>query len=339
MNQQGLESGKITKSRVIRHLIAWGIFASFVLLMILTESLEDGNEITNTYAKLLPFLGEMIFLIYSSWFLYDYFVPKRQLAKLLLGLAGLIVLVSLADHLIVPHQVLHVGRLPRMIASLMIFPVVLLVAFGIKWSYHGARQVFIIERLQMQQTESQLKLLKSQINPHFLFNTLNNIYSTNLDDHEKANEIILELADLLHYQLESNKKTKTSLDAEITSLENYIALEKIRVKDCEVSIEKRGDFSQAEIVPLLLLPFVENAFKYGTGIQKGEIAISYVLDDSKLFHFCCRNKIVQKNGRIHSGGIGLQNVKKRLDLMYKQQHQLELREENNQYLVDLKIQL
>ena len=142
-------------------------------------------------------------------------------------------------------------------ANIILFPFVVLVAFGLKLSYHGTKQLFVIERLKAEQTESELKLLKSQVNPHFLFNTLNNIYSTNLEDHEKANEIILELSDLLRYQLESYKTKFAPLDREINSMENYIDLEKIRVLDCVVQVSKEGNFVEAEIVPLLLLPFVQ----------------------------------------------------------------------------------
>jgi len=120
-------------------------------------------------------------------------------------------------------------------------------------------------------------------------------------------------------------------------LENYISLEKIRVKDCKVNVQKEGDFEKVRIVPLLLLPFVENAFKYGTGIEQGEIDLTFHLNDANVFNFYCQNKVVQKNGKIHSGGIGLENVKKRLALKYANDYNLDIVNENGYFTVQLEI--
>ncbi len=333
------EKPGINYPRIKRHLIAWGIFLGFLgSALVSTELLEKGHLSLENFHRPLIFLVELLILVYASFFAYDTFMPKRQYSKMFLSFALTILAIATLDHY-VNTTIIQIGIIKGFAANIVLLPFLLLIAFGIKWAYHGARQVFLIERLQAKQTESELKLLKSQVNPHFLFNTLNNIYSTNLDDHEKANDIILELADLLRYQLESSKTKFAALEDEIASLENYIALERIRVRDCKIKVEKQGDFSHAKLLPLLLLPFVENAFKYGTGIESGKINIRFEMSEDKLFHFSCRNKIVQKSGRIHSGGIGLQNVKKRLQLVYPEQHELQLKEEKGYYLADLKLKL
>lgn len=234
---------------------------------------------------------------------------------------------------------IQIGEFKGFFANVLSFPILLFIAFGIKLAYHNAKQLLVIDRLEANQTETELKLLKSQINPHFLFNTLNNIYATNLEDRDKANDILLGLADLLRYQLESGNKQKALLSNEIDSLENYITLEKVRVLDCEVHLEKKGDFDTIEIVPLLLLPFVENAFKYGTGIEPGKIDIRFELDEKAYFSFYCGNKIVQKKGKVHSSGIGLENVRKRLELMYQNKYELDIKNENNYFEIRLNIQL
>lgn len=328
-----------THPRFWRHFKAWTILIVFLLINIgISFQYNPDESLHHEMSKIFCFLLELILLIYSSFYAYNKFVPKQQYLYFFLSLLIIVPFFSYVDGYFNTTAV-QIGELKGFVANLLIFPVFLTIALGFKLAYHGARQLFVIQRLKNQQTESELQLLKSQINPHFLFNTLNNIYSTNLDDHEKANDIILELADLLRYQLESNKKPSATLADEIKSLENYVDLEKIRVKDCEVQIEKEGDFTSAQIVPLLLLPFVENAFKYGTGIEPGKIDIRFHLNEKRLFSFYCQNKIVLKKGKTHSGGIGLENVKKRLELKYQHQYQLDIDESNDVFTVELNIQL
>ena len=129
------------------------------------------------------------------------------------------------------------------------------------------------------------------------------------------------------------------LSEEINILENYISLEKIRVVDCQINVTKEGQFQKVKIVPLLLLPFVENAFKYGTGIEAGQIDLQFNLNESNVFTFYCRNKVVQKNGKVHSGGIGLENVKKRLALKYAGNYRLDLTDKDGFFTVELEINL
>lgn len=325
--------------RFWRHL---GVWAFFIVLMGINiyvsfrynpdSGMHDGLD------DLVFFLVEMVVLIYASFYAYNRLIPQQKFIPFALLILLITLGVAVVDDWLATSAV-QIGALTGFLANLVLFPFILLSAFGFKLAYHGVRQVFIIERLRARQTESELRLLRSQINPHFLFNTLNNIYSTNLEDHDKANDIILELADILRYQLESNKKPRTPLSDEINSLENYLSLERIRVRDCHVHLEKQGDFEAVEIVPLLLLPFIENAFKYGTGLEPGEIALRFELTEGHQFHFHCRNKIVRKKEPVHSGGIGLENVKKRLALAYPGRYRLQVQPSTHYFTVDLNITL
>lgn len=183
--------------------------------------------------------------------------------------------------------------------------------------------------------EAEMGLLKMQIQPHFLFNTLNNVYATNLQNPSQANEMILQLADLLRYQLEITKQEKITLQEEIRLTESYIALEEIRLHNCEVLVEKKGDFEAYSITPLLFLPLVENAFKYSTDIQKSRIHISFELQNNQLI-FLCHNTIGQKK-QVASNKMGLENVRKRLELLYPQQHELTLKEIDHNFILTLNI--
>jgi len=324
--------------RFWRHAIPWAVVSIFLYISIYIESVEEERVFEGANSLVIGVI-EIFVLVYSSFYVYNILYKKKnKKALFFVALVGIIIGVALVDHLFTT-RIVSLGAVKGFWANIILFPLLVTVAFGLKLSYHGTKQLFVIERLQAKQTESELKLLKSQVNPHFLFNTLNNIYSTNLQDHEKANEFILELSDLLRYQLESYKTKFTPLDREIKSIENYIDLEKIRVLDCKVEVSKQGNFENAEIVPLLLLPFVENAFKYGTGIEPGQIDIDIQLTDKRQFYFAIKNRIVQKKGKVHSGGIGLENVKKRLALMYPEKHKLVIKDDGQHFSVKLKMQL
>ncbi len=324
--------------RFWRHAGPWILVMGFVAISLLVESGASDNPMQ---IDAMAFFGilDIIVMIYASFYLYNTLYKKKGKKKLFFVLIAILIIgMSCIDGLI-NTRVIRLGAVEGFFANILFFPLIVFVAFGLKLGYHGARQLFVIEKLQAQQMESELKLLKSQVNPHFLFNTLNNIYSTNLEDHNKANEIILELSDLLRYQLESYKTKFTPLDKEIKSIENYIDLERIRVLDCTINITKEGNFEEVEILPLLLLPFVENAFKYGTGIEPGVIDVQMRLSEKKQFLFIIKNKIVQKKGKVHSGGIGLENVKKRLALMYTDKHELDIIEKDAHFTVNLTMQL
>jgi hypothetical protein len=334
--------------RFWRHAFMWlASLAFLIVIIVLSEAQADEVAIAELDSEegrnkaifvFSIFAIECLVLVYGSFYAYNVFYPKRKFRQLAVALIMIVVVMATVDHFI--HSLtIKLGETDGFLANLVVYPIILFVAFGFKLGWHGLNQLIIIEKLKTKQVESELDLLKSQINPHFLFNTLNNIYSTNLHDHEKANEIILELSDLLRYQLESNKKDKVLLEEEIKSLDNYIELEKIRVRSCEVNVRKSGDLSQAKILPLLLIPFVENAFKYGTGIEKGLIDISYTMIGKSEFQFQCVNKIVTTNEKLHSGGIGLENVSKRLELMYPNKYSLDILKENGTFDVNLKIQL
>jgi hypothetical protein len=192
------------------------------------------------------------------------------------------------------------------------------------------------QEAQTKRVEAEMDLLKMQIHPHFLFNTLNNVYATNLQSPPKANEMILQLADLLRYQLEITKQERIALEEEITLTENYIALEKIRLAKSDVVIEKNGAFEDMRITPLLLLPLVENAFKYSHGTATPYIHIIF-LAVGKKFIFTCHNNIAPRPPKQRSYGMGLANVEKRLLLLYKNRHKLHIQKDEQQFMLTLEI--
>jgi len=190
---------------------------------------------------------------------------------------------------------------------------------------------------QLQLKEQELKFLKMQIHPHFLFNSLNTIYGFALKKSDDAPEMILKLSNLLDYILYQIEKPQVLLIDEINHLMDYVSLEKMRFHDTiEVTIEKNVHNENAQIAPMLLIPFVENSFKHGTIIDgKLKVVIKVETKDDNLFFEIVNSSITENDA---FKGIGLGNIEKRLDMLYPKSHTLENSQIENQFKVQLKIQ-
>jgi len=191
---------------------------------------------------------------------------------------------------------------------------------------------------QLQFKEQELHYLKKQIHPHFLFNTLNTIYGFALRQSKHTPEIILKLSNLLDYILYQVNKPMVSLHEEILHIREYIDLEKIRFQDrLKVLINSDRVSEQVQIAPMLLIPFVENAFKHGS-IVNGflQIAINIEIREEAL-RFNIKNTYVSEGESFENEGIGLENIKKRLALHYKDNYQLKIENQENWFTVELVI--
>lgn len=190
---------------------------------------------------------------------------------------------------------------------------------------------------QLELKEQELHYLKSQIHPHFLFNTLNTIYGMAIKQSEQTPELILRLSNLLDYILYQVSKPRVSLKEEVLHIEEYIELEKIRFKDTlKVSLRSDDIDDSIEIAPMLLIPFVENAFKHGTiveGYLKIDIRIN-IIGDELLFRIS--NTTDPQSEKV-KGGIGLENIRKRLDLHYQGNYELKHTLDKNIFNVEFKI--
>jgi two-component system LytT family sensor kinase len=195
------------------------------------------------------------------------------------------------------------------------------------------------KEMEKEKLSSELSFLKSQVNPHFLFNTLNNIYALAYKKSDSAPEAIAKLSQLMRYMLCETNDKRVSLDKEIEYLHNYIDLQRLRISDTvKISFDITGDTSGIDLEPMLLIPFVENAFTHGVSYREPSvISVSLKVDEEKHVCFTVENNIFTEQADIRdsSHGIGLQNVKKRLELLYPLTHQLRMNIENNKYVVIL----
>jgi len=197
-----------------------------------------------------------------------------------------------------------------------------------------------VDELRTATSQSELSFLKSQINPHFLFNMLNNANILVEEEPELASNILLKLDELLSYQLNDSLLDKVSLEADIRFLTNYLGLEKIRRDNFEYEIICEGSLDGVEVAPLLFIPFVENAVKHnGTDGGPSYVRLSFSLQGDKLA-FTCQNSIsAVPRPRKEKGGLGLTNIKRRLDLLFGSDFSLEQTKTNQVYTVNLQIKL
>ena len=193
------------------------------------------------------------------------------------------------------------------------------------------------QEIEKEKLATELSFLKSQINPHFLFNTLNNIYSMALVKSDSTADAVFKLSSIMRYILTETKHDKVALDKEITFIKNYIELQKVRLTN-KVSIEFNieGATENKQIAPLLLIAFIENAFKYGVSTKETSKLLFELKSTENNLYFTAQNDIVShENEHQDNTGIGLKNTKRRLELVYGEQHQLIVTEVNNQFIVKL----
>lgn len=205
-------------------------------------------------------------------------------------------------------------------------------------------KMLLQKELQLQQVENEklqteLTFLKDQVNPHFLFNALNNIYVQSRKRPKEASESILLLSDLLRYQLYDCAKEKVYLTNEIDYLKNYLELDKMRKSKAEINFKIHGSASSKMVQPFLFSPFIENAVKHGMSLEnESTISILFDITDTQI-HFQIENSKPNTPVQHKAGGIGLGNVKRRLNLLYPDKHSLTIKEESNFYRVDLKLEI
>ena len=224
-------------------------------------------------------------------------------------------------------------------AVLLIFSLSL--AYGLFERYRENEKTRMETEKEKIQTE--LNLLKRQVNPHFLFNSLNSIYALANRGSEKTTEAVLRLSDMLRYMIYDSEKSIVPINQEFEGLKSFIELQTLRLTDkTKLNVDIQDDPENFLIEPLLLLPVVENAFKYGTdNLNESDIDIKAVIKDGQLI-FSCGNTIISglRNPKLtESTGIGLKNVKRRLELLYKDNHEFNSEEKEGRYLVEMKIWL
>lgn len=326
--------------RIWWHIVFWIVWYFFYTFTYSFEGLEKTQFFHNFCLLPVRIAGTYV-LIY--WIIPKFLFTKKYLAFLILAILHAILfgfLISLVLFLIAGY---------RDAASLFLLrPVVLNYQIpATAAAIYLFKRMYLLQQhslnLEKEKLEAELKFLKSQIHPHFLFNTLNNLYALTLKKSDKAPEMVIQLSNLLEYTLYSGKESEVGLNEELKQIRGYIDLEKLRFGDrLNITTEIDGNVDGLNIAPLLLLPFVENSFKHGasTDLRSPFIDIKANVKDN-LLKFSISNSRgteVQKNEG-YKEGIGLKNVKRRLELLYPRKHTLEITQNNDVFNVNLTLEL
>lgn len=338
---------------ILLHVGYWVLY--FILIMVILGTLY-GSQPDVAEAKIENAFSIMFFfaLVPSAITFYGFYfcVFSNYLQKRKIGLAvlqGLIIAIcsALIGYVFLSNTVTDIDCTPddegtwlAMIAFMsfvaLISGVIALVMKGfIIWFI----EIKLKEELQQKNHEMELNLVKSQLDPHFLFNTLNNIDVLILKDPEKASNYLNGLSDIMRFMLFETKADQITLAKEIEYIEKYIELQKIRTSNPNfVNFTTQGNISNQSIAPLLFIPFIENAFKH-TNNKKLENAISIQIKvEDNTVSLLCTNKIDPKiNANAASNGLGNQLIEKRLNLLYPEKHELEIDSTNQTYSVHLTI--
>ncbi len=312
------------------------------------------------------FVLVLILELLSGWMLIDKYDTKLSFFMWGLGYAIIIMAVIWINHFVLIPFVLDKKR--YLLYAVLLMLSILFVSylrgyekdgwigiskffFFLLYTTGAGMAVFFLRRnarMQKQreekeklQREMELNYLKEQVNPHFLFNSLNSIYALSRQQSAETPEVVMQLSELMRYQLESARKDTVLLKEELEFIENYLLLEEKRLsKRCTIEFSIDGDVSGLRIAPMLLIPFVENAVKHGAQStnEQSTITVSALIKNSTL-RFQITNSKPQMSVASKRKGLGLENVQRRLKLLYPNSHKLEIDDAERSYTVHLSIDL
>jgi len=340
------------KFQLTRHLVFWVVGAGVIPILFYGLSVNDFNGPLKVTLCMLPV--EIIYAYGLLLWLLPKFLEKEKYAKFFLYLAIWMIfsqwLTTLVNHFILLPLLFDIRQVEFKWSffwsldwyKLMMTNAIAATAVFVKMFKNWYNELQQKMQAEKEKADTELQLLKAQINPHFLFNTLNNLYSLVYEKSDKAPSMLLRLSGLLSYVMYECKADKVPLQKEITVMKDYVLLEQERYGDrLEVSFSVNGDFSEAIITPLLFQPFIENAFKHGTSEQVGKVwmRIEFSLKGDQLFFGVVNSCEADHPEESHKGGIGINNVQKRLELLYPGRFQFHHGEEGDIYVVSLSINI
>ncbi len=318
-----------------------GVFFSY------NQELEDNSTIVSLLdSKKLAFFGNYMSaaMVINYYLLPEFYYKKRTWQFCLLVVLLIIVVILVDEHIL--EQIYYPDTrgtyFPGIPYTLLeTLPIIIIaVAFKLAWDYNKKEREF--ENLKALIKESQLQVLKNQINPHFLFNNLNNLYAHAIANSPQTPGIILELSSVLRYNLYECKEDYVPLSKEIKHLKNYTALHQLQMGhrgNVRFSLDLAAE--NFVISPLILVVFVENAFKHSfvSLLNDIDILIDISVRENGVLTMHCKNNFSSEHLWKEDSGIGLENVKQRLLLLYPQRHELAISVVNNVYQVKLSINL
>lgn len=284
-------------------------------------------------------------IIINYWLLPLFLYRKKHLAFILSTVLLISIVIIVEEWFWEPlyFEGKRAANFPGIFFSLTDILPVISILVGSKFGWDVFRKQNQLEELNSVVRDSELQYLKSQINPHFLFNNLNNLYSYAIENSPKTPTIILELSSVLRYMLYECREEYVPLHKELEHLENFTKLNELQIEDRgQISFEKSDVPPGFKIAPLILIVFVENAFKHSQSSQSEDIEINIktkITEEGNLYFECINSFNPTTNTESLTHGIGLKNVRKRLELIYPNLHRLDIKQDKRYFTVHLHIHL
>lgn len=329
--------------KILIHAIYWIVFSMFSMVISLGEASGDWKNIKNLTPHFLINLFWAAIIFYLFYFYFIRFFEKKQFAKYLVfsilsSISLTLMLMPLHTFFYPQFEVFNYKYIvPPMAGTFIIAQCGSLVKGFENWF----TDIQLKNELDAKNLRNELELLKSQINPHFLFNSLNNIDSLIRTSPENASTSLITLSEMLRYMIYETRTDNVPLNKEIVYIKNYIQLQQLRFRDKEYIRVTYPEICEGiQIAPMILIPFIENAFKYA--YNQGKLPVIEIAMQCKdgTLHFSCSNYCKQeKSDDENTSGVGLENVKRRLELLYPSNYQLAIFDENYVFKVELTIQL
>ncbi len=332
---------------IIFQILGWAVFLSLPFLFSPNAPKILKNEIGNLH--LLPMLLTSVILIFIFYFNYYILIPnflfKEKyviyisfcIACIFLMFAFPLMMLSpfnTSDENVFIDPILR-RTIPLVIAnSLLMFFVAFFASIGLRLNNRW-------KQTEKEKLSAQLSYLKTQINPHFLFNTLNSIYSVTIGKAPKGAEMVNQLSEMMRYTLKETQLDFVPLEKEIDYISNYIDMQKVRFDESvKFSYTVKGNYFDHEIAPLLLIPFIENVFKHGVNSeQDSDVKINLEISENLLSLFVFNNKVEMQTDATEKSGLGIDNAKRRLQLVYPNKHVLNIIDTDKDFTVSLQIHL
>ncbi|WP_158796600.1 sensor histidine kinase [Pedobacter sp. L105] len=338
------------KRELIAHLVYWLFLGAIICLAIFFS----GKKLSAH--ELIVSVGYFSIINISIFYInYTLFIPQllKKYWLYILSIIALIAVMTVAKTILavlnrdvlLQHTDVKTGTVvdeelgPYVLWSVFISGFFIISSCLIKFTLDWFSNIRIHRSLETEKKDMELQFLKSQLNPHFLFNSLNNIYSLAYQKSDKTADAILKLSEIMRYMIYESNDSWVSLSKEIEYVQSYIELQKLRFKDgAAVEMTLNGEIDNQQILPLLLIAFVENAFKHGVANDHSDPIRINIIANQKILHFSITNKKSNAN-KDQMGGIGLNNVERRLQLLYPERYKLNIVNSATHYTSELMLDI
>ncbi|MBB6499787.1 sensor histidine kinase [Pedobacter cryoconitis] len=339
------------KRELLAHFIYWAFIGGMILLILLF-----GEKKSFTSGELLVSFGYFSIINISIFYInYTLLIPQL-LKKYWYYILSIIILIAVMAAVKTIMAVLYRDVIlqyndPKtgvikyrditlyMVGTIFTSGFFIISSCLIKFMLDWFSNIRIQRSLETEKKDMELQFLKSQLNPHFLFNSLNNIYSLAYQKSDKAADAILKLSEIMRYMIYESNDSWVALSKEIEYLKSYVELQKLRFKDgAAVEMTLNGEIDDQQIIPLILISFVENAFKHGVANDPKDPIRINIIANQKILHFSITNRKNNSN-KDQMGGVGLNNVERRLQLLYPERYKLNIVNSATHYTSELMLDI